>query len=102
MYRRASINPNKTLSRKEAQRADKLNEVYGEGEEAKLIDDTYEPSLYVVVHHTILAHQSHTLGLFPRGHSNHARVRDNVYCAMSLWALALGYRYVNQASIDVN
>ena len=37
-------------------------------------------------------YQSSTLGLFPRGKSGHARVRDNVYCATALWSLALAYR----------
>ena len=45
-----------------------------------------------IVHHTMLQYQSYTLGLFPRGQSGHARVRDNVYCALALWAFAMAYR----------
>lgn len=41
----------------------------------------------------MLCYQSHTLGLFPRGESRHARVRDNVYCASALWALSMAYRW---------
>ena len=44
------------------------------------------------VHATMLAYQSSTLGLFPRGKSQHARVRDNVYCAAALWCFSLAYR----------
>ncbi|XP_065913597.1 phosphorylase b kinase regulatory subunit beta-like [Dysidea avara] len=49
---------------------------------------------YNEVSHSILTHQTSTLGLFPRGTSGHARVRDNVYCAMALWSLALAYRHI--------
>ena len=47
----------------------------------------------LVVHASMLAYQSSTLGLFPRGKSHHARIRDNVYCANALWCLSLAYRY---------
>lgn len=50
--------------------------------------------LSTIVHHTMLQYQSYTLGLFPRGHSGHARVRDNVYCALALWAFSMAYRWV--------
>eukprot|EP00731_Ephydatia_muelleri_P025985 Em0018g85a len=42
----------------------------------------------------MLCYQSHTLGLFPRGKTQHARVRDNVYCAATLWCLSMAYRHV--------
>ena len=41
----------------------------------------------------MLAYQSPSLGLFPRGKSQHARVRDNIYCAAALWCFSLAYRY---------
>ena len=50
-------------------------------------------NLMCAVSETMLAYQTHTLGLFPRGYTHHARVRDNVYCATALWALSLAYRY---------
>ncbi|KAL5467658.1 hypothetical protein EMCRGX_G031920 [Ephydatia muelleri] len=49
---------------------------------------------YDEVHATMLCYQSHTLGLFPRGKTQHARVRDNVYCAATLWCLSMAYRHV--------
>jgi phosphorylase kinase alpha/beta subunit len=55
-------------------------------------------SYYEEISHTILAYQSPTLGLFPRGTSGHARVKDNVYCAMSIWSLSLAYRHVGNDS----
>ena len=42
----------------------------------------------------MLQYQSYTLGLFPRGKSGHARVRDNVYCVSALWAFSMAYRYI--------
>jgi phosphorylase kinase alpha/beta subunit len=47
---------------------------------------------YKEVHATILTYQSPTLGLFPWGEDQHARVRDNVMCATGLWHLSLAYR----------
>jgi len=49
---------------------------------------------YKEIHSTLLQYQSYTLGLFPRGKSGHARVRDNVYCASALWAFSMAYRHV--------
>lgn len=46
----------------------------------------------------LLRYQSATLGLFPLRTSNQCReshVRDNIYCAISVWGLSLAYRYVH-------
>ena len=43
----------------------------------------------------ILQFQSGSIGLFPlhtSGRNEESHVRDNVYCAMALWALGLAYR----------
>ena len=49
-------------------------------------------SIPSLVQNILCKYQSHTLGLFPRGSSRHARVKDNVYCSMALWALSRAYR----------
>ncbi|XP_046843566.1 phosphorylase b kinase regulatory subunit beta-like isoform X2 [Xenia sp. Carnegie-2017] len=54
---------------------------------------------YNIVKQRILRHQSGSLGLFPLhpfgNKPNEGHVRDNVYCAQVLWALALAYRQVD-------
>ena len=43
----------------------------------------------------ILQYQSGSIGLFPlhtSGKNEESHVRDNVYCAMAVWALGLAYR----------
>lgn len=110
MYRRKSVDPSRTLGRREAKKATKLNQIYKEGDYRPAIMISYLTVfmialvMYNIVHETILVYQSHTLGLFPRGQSQHARVRDNVYCAMALWAVSLAYRYahVNKTGIIDN
>ena len=51
----------------------------------------------VAVKRRILRYQSGSLGLFPLrpfgGKPAEGHVRDNVYCAQVVWALALAYRY---------
>ena len=45
----------------------------------------------------ILQYQSGSIGLFPlhtSGKNEESHVRDNVYCAMAVWALGLAYRFV--------
>lgn len=46
----------------------------------------------------ILQYQSGSIGLFPLYTNNvqneESHVRDNIYCAMGVWALALAYRFV--------
>ena len=51
----------------------------------------------------ILQYQSGSIGLFPlytSGKNEEGHVRDNVYCAMAVWALGLAYRsvFVNSAT----
>ena len=46
----------------------------------------------------ILQNQSGSIGLFPLYTNNvqneESHVRDSIYCAMGVWALALAYRFV--------
>ena len=46
----------------------------------------------------ILQYQSGSIGLFPLYTNNvqneESHVRDSIYCAMGVWALALAYRFV--------
>ncbi|XP_019849301.1 PREDICTED: phosphorylase b kinase regulatory subunit beta-like [Amphimedon queenslandica] len=49
---------------------------------------------YLEIQNILCKYQSHTLGLFPRGSSRHARVKDNVYCSMALWALSRAYSHI--------
>ncbi|XP_015749558.1 PREDICTED: phosphorylase b kinase regulatory subunit beta-like [Acropora digitifera] len=56
---------------------------------------------YCQVKKYILQYQSGSIGLFPlhtSGKNEESHVRDNVYCAMAVWALGLAYRsdYVEQ------
>ncbi|XP_065647603.1 phosphorylase b kinase regulatory subunit beta isoform X3 [Hydra vulgaris] len=55
---------------------------------------------FSVVQKQILCHQSLTHGLFPLyiqelsvRHDGH--VRDNIYCAMAIWSMSLGYRHLD-------
>ncbi|KAG9352717.1 hypothetical protein JZ751_021131, partial [Albula glossodonta] len=53
---------------------------------------------YRAVKSTILNFQSPTTGLFPVktcSDCNEAKVRDSLYCAASVWALALAYRRID-------
>ncbi|KAL4613604.1 phosphorylase b kinase regulatory subunit beta isoform X1 [Arapaima gigas] len=53
---------------------------------------------YSAVKSTILNFQSPTTGLFPVktcSESTEAKVRDSLYCAASIWALALAYRRID-------
>nr|XP_014349482.1 PREDICTED: phosphorylase b kinase regulatory subunit beta [Latimeria chalumnae] len=53
---------------------------------------------YRAVKSTILNYQSLTTGLFPTktfAQCPKAKVRDNLYCAASVWALALAYRRID-------
>ena len=46
----------------------------------------------------ILQYQSGSIGLFPlhtSGKNEESHVRDNIYCAMAVWALGLAYRLDN-------
>lgn len=48
----------------------------------------------------ILQFQSGSIGLFPlhtSGRNEESHVRDNVYCAMALWALGLAYRHMDDS-----
>lgn len=52
----------------------------------------------IAVKQQILRFQSPTTGLFPsdlgQSHSVEAHVRDSVYCAAAVWAVAQAYKYV--------
>ncbi|XP_016135524.1 phosphorylase b kinase regulatory subunit beta-like isoform X2 [Sinocyclocheilus grahami] len=53
---------------------------------------------YSAVKSTILNYQSPTTGLFPVktcSTCKEAKVRDSLYCAASIWALALAYRHID-------
>uniref|UniRef100_A0AAY4CGX9 Phosphorylase b kinase regulatory subunit n=1 Tax=Denticeps clupeoides TaxID=299321 RepID=A0AAY4CGX9_9TELE len=53
---------------------------------------------YLTVKSTILNYQSPTTGLFPVktcSSCKEAKVRDSLYCAASVWALALAYRRID-------
>ncbi|MGH0117617.1 UNVERIFIED_CONTAM: hypothetical protein FKN15_055596, partial [Acipenser sinensis] len=53
---------------------------------------------FFLVKSTVLNYQSPTTGLFPTktfAECNEAKVRDNLYCAASSWALALAYRRID-------
>lgn len=51
--------------------------------------DHYQHMLY----HTILNHQDPVTGLIPsQKYENHAWVRDNVYCVLSVWGLSMAYK----------
>ncbi|MGH0121464.1 UNVERIFIED_CONTAM: hypothetical protein FKN15_009117 [Acipenser sinensis] len=53
---------------------------------------------YSAIKSTVLNYQSPTTGLFPIktfAECNEAKVRDNLYCAASSWALALAYRRID-------
>ena len=55
-------------------------------------------SLFAVVNQ-LLKYQSATLGLFPLHTSNRnkeAHIRDNIYCATSIWGLSLAYRCIEE------
>ncbi|GFN83950.1 phosphorylase b kinase regulatory subunit alpha, liver isoform [Plakobranchus ocellatus] len=45
-----------------------------------------------LVNHSILKYQSPLTGLISGNEKNHSWVRDNVYCIMAVWGLALAYR----------
>lgn len=79
-------------------RAALLNRYYKDSESLQLqefVSEALDNFLQIIypVHATMLAYQSPSLGLFPRGKSQHARVRDNIYCAAALWCFSLAYRY---------
>ncbi|KAG5886712.1 hypothetical protein JTB14_015776 [Gonioctena quinquepunctata] len=45
------------------------------------------------VHKTIMEHQNQVTGLFPVSiDNNHAWIRDNVYCVLSVWGLSMSYK----------
>uniref|UniRef100_A0A672S637 Phosphorylase b kinase regulatory subunit n=1 Tax=Sinocyclocheilus grahami TaxID=75366 RepID=A0A672S637_SINGR len=53
---------------------------------------------FLLVKSTILNYQSPTTGLFPVktcSTCKEAKVRDSLYCAASIWALALAYRHID-------
>ncbi|XP_066917591.1 phosphorylase b kinase regulatory subunit beta-like [Clytia hemisphaerica] len=60
----------------------------------ELLDEYYNQVTKEILHHQSLTH-----GLFPldTSHESEAEghVRDNVYCAISIWALGLAYRHVD-------
>lgn len=46
-----------------------------------------------IVHKIILKHQNPVTGLFPASEEcNHAWIRDNVYCILSVWGLSMAYK----------
>ncbi|XP_066250095.1 probable phosphorylase b kinase regulatory subunit alpha isoform X2 [Euwallacea similis] len=46
-----------------------------------------------IVHKIIMSKQNPVTGLFPlNDHNNHAWIRNNVYCIMSVWGLAMAYK----------
>lgn len=76
----------------EETRTEHLDRYYKEGESSYISLCELSSHLPGTVHATILTYQSPALGLFPRGSTKHARVRDNVMCASGLWHLSLAYR----------
>lgn len=55
---------------------------------------------YCQVKKYILQYQSGSIGLFPlhtSGKNEDSHVRDNVYCAMAVWALGLAYRHMDDS-----
>ena len=55
----------------------------------------FKPFFFSLAKKQILQFQSGSIGLFPlhtSGRNEESHVRDNVYCAMALWALGLAYR----------
>ncbi|XP_074617313.1 phosphorylase b kinase regulatory subunit beta-like isoform X2 [Acropora palmata] len=55
---------------------------------------------YCQVKKYILQYQSGSIGLFPlhtSGKNEESHVRDNVYCAMAVWALGLAYRHMDDS-----
>lgn len=58
---------------------------------------SHHPFIFFLVKKHILQYQSGSIGLFPlytSGKNEESHVRDNVYCAMAVWALGLAYRLV--------
>ncbi len=59
----------------------------------------------VLVKKQILQYQSGSIGLFPKHTANinneESHVRDNIYCAMGVWALALAYRFVTEMNVNL-
>ncbi|XP_018569604.1 probable phosphorylase b kinase regulatory subunit alpha isoform X1 [Anoplophora glabripennis] len=46
-----------------------------------------------LVHKVIMEHQNPVTGLFPASlENNHAWIRDNVYCILSVWGLSMSYK----------
>lgn len=46
-----------------------------------------------IVHKLIMEHQNPVTGLFPASpDNNHAWIRDNVYCILSVWGLSMAYK----------
>ncbi|KAK2559687.1 Phosphorylase b kinase regulatory subunit beta [Acropora cervicornis] len=48
----------------------------------------------------VIEYQSGSIGLFPlhtSGKNEESHVRDNVYCAMAVWALGLAYRHMDDS-----
>ncbi|KAJ8912271.1 hypothetical protein NQ315_008318 [Exocentrus adspersus] len=46
-----------------------------------------------LVHKIIMEHQNPVTGLFPASpENNHAWIRDNVYCVLSVWSLSMSYK----------
>ncbi|XP_068721668.1 phosphorylase b kinase regulatory subunit beta-like isoform X1 [Montipora capricornis] len=66
-------------------------------------DETREDKLddfYHQVKQHILQYQSGSIGLFPlhtSGKNEESHVRDNIYCAMAVWALGLAYRHMDDS-----
>ncbi|XP_065068893.1 phosphorylase b kinase regulatory subunit beta-like isoform X1 [Rhopilema esculentum] len=53
---------------------------------------------YNLVVTQLLKYQSATIGLFPlhtSGKDKEAHIRDNIYCAISIWGLSLAYRHID-------
>ncbi|KAL9975501.1 hypothetical protein ACROYT_G012666 [Oculina patagonica] len=70
----------------------------------KMDEDERRDYLDVYYHRVkkqILQYQSGSIGLFPKHTANvnneESHVRDNIYCAMGVWALALAYRHIDDS-----
>ncbi|KAJ8936869.1 hypothetical protein NQ314_012133 [Rhamnusium bicolor] len=54
-----------------------------------------------LVHKIIMEHQNPVTGLFPVSvENNHAWIRDNVYCILSVWGLSMAYKKVADQDED--
>ncbi|XP_056637875.1 probable phosphorylase b kinase regulatory subunit alpha isoform X2 [Diorhabda carinulata] len=54
-----------------------------------------------LVHKVIMEHQNPVTGLFPASlENNHAWIRDNVYCILSVWGLSMAYKKIADQDED--